>query len=79
MVVHWQSDSIAGVEQALQEHGIKYTRKTIDEAGVAIEQVFFHDPDGFMIEICTCEVFPVKPLTAATASICNLAPALSAR
>jgi catechol 2,3-dioxygenase-like lactoylglutathione lyase family enzyme len=75
----FQSDSIAGVEQALQEHGIKYTRKTIDEAGVAIEQVFFHDPDGFMIEICTCEVFPVKPLTAATASICNLAPALSAR
>ncbi|KAG0583396.1 hypothetical protein M758_3G134600 [Ceratodon purpureus] len=72
----FQSDSIAGVEQALQEHGIKYTRKTIDEAGVSIEQVFFHDPDGFMIEICTCEVFPVKPLAATTASICNL---LSAR
>ena len=74
-----QSDFISGVEQALEEHGIKYTKKTIDEQDVAIEQVFFHDPDGFMIEICTCEVFPVKPLTPATASICNLAPALSAR
>lgn len=77
----FQSDSILGVEQALNEHGIKYSRTTLDEAGVLIEQVFFHDPDGFMIEICTCEKFPVQPLTsaAATASICSLAPALSAR
>uniref|UniRef100_A0A7I4EBV2 VOC domain-containing protein n=1 Tax=Physcomitrium patens TaxID=3218 RepID=A0A7I4EBV2_PHYPA len=74
-----QSDSILGVEQALQDHGIKYTRTTIDENGVQIEQVFFHDPDGFMIEICTCEKFPVQPLIPTSASICNLAPALSAR
>ncbi len=73
-----QSDSIAGVEQALQEHGIKYTQTTIDERGIKIEQVFFHDPDGFMIEICTCEVFPVQPIVSNTASICNLSPALSA-
>jgi len=74
-----QSDSIVGVEQALNEHGIKYSRTTLDEAGVLIEQVFFHDPDGFMIEICTCEKFPVQPLDAASPTICSLAPALSAR
>lgn len=75
----FQSDSISGVEQALTEHGIKYSRTTLDEGGVLIEQVFFHDPDGFMIEICTCESFPVQPLNAAQSSICSLVPALSAR
>lgn len=78
-----QSDSVFGVEQALKEHGIKYTRTTLDEGLVKIEQVFFHDPDGFMIEICTCENFPVQPLEEGalqrTSSICSLAPALSAR
>ncbi|XP_024364361.1 glyoxylase I 4 [Physcomitrium patens] len=77
--ISFQSDSILGVEQALQEHGIKFTRKTIDENGVLIEQVFFHDPDGFMIEICTCENLPIQPLITTPSSICNLSPALSAR
>ena len=67
------------VEQALQDHGIKYEKNTIDENGIVIEQVFFHDPDGFMIEICTCEKFPVQPLNGATAELCNLVRTLSRR
>lgn len=74
----FQSDSILAVEQVLNDHGIKYCRATVDEGGVLIEQVFFHDPDGFMIEICTCENFPLQPLNA-SASFCSLSPALSAR
>jgi hypothetical protein len=50
----------------LQENGIKWTRRVITEGGVEVEQVFFHDPDGFMIEICTCEKLPVQPLVAST-------------
>jgi len=74
----FQSDSISGVEQALNDHGIQYRRETVDEDGVMIEQVFFHDPDGFMIEICTCENFPLQPLKGST-SFCSLSRALSAR
>lgn len=74
----FQSDSISGVEQALKDHDIKYCRATVDEDGVLIEQVFFHDPDGFMIEICTCENFPLQALNA-SAGFCSLSPALSAR
>lgn len=77
---------VVGVEELLKEHGIKHSRTTLDENGVKIEQVFFHDPDGFMIEICTCENFPVKPLVDGapnpiqrTSSICSIGHALSAR
>lgn len=86
-LVRVQSEcGVVGVEELLKEHGIKYSRTTLDENGVKIEQVFFHDPDGFMIEICTCENFPVKPLVDGapnpiqrTSSICSLGHALSAR
>lgn len=74
-----QTDSVEMVEQALQFHNIKYEKSTIDENGIVIEQVFFHDPDGFMIEICTCEKFPVQPLNVATAELCNLVRTLSRR
>ncbi|KAG0591533.1 hypothetical protein M758_1G178900 [Ceratodon purpureus] len=75
----FQSDSVEKVEQALHDHEIKYEKNTIDENGIVIEQVFFHDPDGFMIEICTCEKFPVQPLNGATTELCNLVRTLSRR
>lgn len=36
---------------------MEYMKRTVedDENGTAIDQVFFNDPDGFMIEICNCE------------------------
>lgn len=68
------------MEQALRDHGIKYVKDTISEGGIEIDQIFFHDPDGFMIEICTCEKFPVQPLTGCQASeMCNLVRTISAR
>jgi hypothetical protein len=35
------------------------------EGGVMVEQIFFHDPDGAMIEVCTCEKLPIQPLSEA--------------
>ena len=29
-------------------------------------QVFFHDPSGFMIEICNCDALPICPLRRQT-------------
>lgn len=37
------------MEQRLREHGISYRRSMIEDR--RIDQIFFHDPDGWMIEI----------------------------
>ncbi|KAI3938104.1 hypothetical protein MKW98_018660 [Papaver atlanticum] len=50
-------------EKKLQQKGIDFIQRIVVEDGVYIDQLFFHDPDGFLIEICTCENFPVIPLT----------------
>jgi glyoxylase I family protein len=37
------------MEQRLRDHGIAYRRSRIEDR--KIDQIFFHDPDGWMIEI----------------------------
>jgi catechol 2,3-dioxygenase-like lactoylglutathione lyase family enzyme len=37
------------MEQRLRDHGIQYLRSGIQDR--KIDQIFFHDPDGWMIEI----------------------------
>lgn len=50
------------MEQKLKEMDIKYMKRTVgDEEGAAIDQLFFKDPDGFMIEICNCENLKLVP------------------
>lgn len=56
------------VEEKLKERNIKYVKRTVeddddedDEEGTAIDQMFFNDPDGFMIEICNCESLKLVP------------------
>lgn len=42
--------------------GLKYMKRTVeDESGTAIDQLFFSDPDGFMVEICNCENLKLVP------------------
>ena len=50
--------------------GIKYVRALVEEGGILVEQLFFHDPDGFMIEICDCDNLPVVPLVGDVARSC---------
>ncbi|KAK9286143.1 hypothetical protein L1049_014525 [Liquidambar formosana] len=33
-------------------------------SGVKVDQLFFHDPDGYMVEICNCHALPVLPLSS---------------
>lgn len=40
-------------------------------------QVFLHDPDGNMIEICNCDTLPVVPLSRATSVATSRALSLS--
>ncbi|KAJ0771336.1 putative glyoxalase/Bleomycin resistance protein/Dihydroxybiphenyl dioxygenase [Helianthus annuus] len=51
----------------LEKMGINYVTAVVKEGGVEVNQLFFHDPDGYTIEICNCHVLPItskkhKPL-----------------
>ncbi|CAI7771312.1 unnamed protein product [Closterium sp. NIES-53] len=58
----FQCDHIEEVESGLEERGIPFLRQCVEEAGIMVEQLFFHDPDGHMIEVCNCDLLPVVPL-----------------
>jgi catechol 2,3-dioxygenase-like lactoylglutathione lyase family enzyme len=69
--ISFQCEDIVQVEKDLQERNIKCTRQVVEEGGIMVDQLFFHDPDGFMIEVCNCEKLPVVPLGTSVAS-CGL-------
>lgn len=66
-----QCESMSTVERKLQEMGIIYVKTRVEEGGIHVDQLFFHDPDGLMIEICNCDNLPVVPLTGETVRSCS--------
>lgn len=58
----WQSESITTTEKKLEEMKIEYVKRRVKDSGTYVDQLFFHDPDGYMIEICDCDNLPVIPL-----------------
>jgi len=64
LYVCMQCESMVAVERRLMEMGIPYVQRCVEEGGINVDQIFFHDPDGFMIEICNCDNLPVIPLAA---------------
>eukprot|EP00245_Coleochaete_scutata_P016002 TRINITY_DN731_c0_g1_i1.p1 TRINITY_DN731_c0_g1~~TRINITY_DN731_c0_g1_i1.p1 ORF type:complete len:212 (+),score=29.07 TRINITY_DN731_c0_g1_i1:304-939(+) len=58
----FQSDDLGEAENRLREFGITFVKRTVSEGGISITQIFFHDPDDNMIEVCNCESLPVVPL-----------------
>lgn len=62
--ISFQCASMAMVEKKLKEMEIKYVNSRVEEGGIYVDQLFFHDPDGFMIEICNCDDLPMIPLPA---------------
>ncbi|KAK9828528.1 hypothetical protein WJX72_000603 [[Myrmecia] bisecta] len=58
----FQCDSLQEVEQSLKRLGISCVKASVEEAGITVQQIFFHDPDHNMIEICNCDCLPIKPL-----------------
>ncbi|MCO5597889.1 hypothetical protein L7F22_051974 [Adiantum nelumboides] len=53
------------IEECLKKLEVRYKRIQVEENGILVDQVFFNDPDGFMIEVCTCDNLPVVPLESA--------------
>ncbi|KAF6152721.1 hypothetical protein GIB67_021381 [Kingdonia uniflora] len=64
-------ESMAAVEMRLEEMGIKFIQRTVEEGGICVDQLFFHDPDGSMIEICNCDNLPVIPLSGEPVRSCS--------
>ncbi|KAK9074315.1 hypothetical protein SSX86_006913 [Deinandra increscens subsp. villosa] len=60
--ISFQCEDMEALEQKLKDLDVKYMKRTVggEEDGV-IDQLFFNDPDGFMIEICNCENVKLKP------------------
>jgi catechol 2,3-dioxygenase-like lactoylglutathione lyase family enzyme len=50
------TDDLAAVERILQQHGIAFRRN--QQADTGVQQLFFHDPDGFHIEVGTYPPLP---------------------
>ncbi|PON90132.1 Glyoxalase-like domain containing protein [Trema orientale] len=69
--ISFQCESMGAVEKKLKEMEIKYVRAMVEEGGIHVYQLFFHDPDGFMIEICDCDNLPVIPLAGEMARSCS--------
>nr|GMD10112.1 metallothiol transferase FosB-like [Ipomoea batatas] len=68
--ISFQCSDMDLIIQKLDEIGIEYVTAKVKEGGVIVDQLFFHDPDGYMIEICNCQNLPVLPLS----SSCPLKP-----
>ncbi|KAL2329315.1 hypothetical protein Fmac_022742 [Flemingia macrophylla] len=50
------------MEKRLKEKNVKYMKRTLDaEDGNTMDQIFFNDPDGFMVEICNCDNLKLVP------------------
>ncbi|KMT00688.1 hypothetical protein BVRB_9g219760 [Beta vulgaris subsp. vulgaris] len=71
--ISFQCESMGAVEKKLRDMGIKHVRARVEEGGIYVDQLFFHDPDGFMIEICDCDNLPVIPLAGEMVRSCSLA------
>ncbi|KAK3011912.1 hypothetical protein RJ639_011062, partial [Escallonia herrerae] len=60
--ISFQCKDMEAMEQKLKDLEIEYMKRTLqDENGATIDQLFFNDPDGFMIEICNCENLKLVP------------------
>ncbi|KAL8136131.1 glyoxylase I 4-like [Apium graveolens] len=70
--ISFQCESMSAVEKKLTEMKIEYVKARVEEGGVYVDQLFFHDPDGLMIEICNCDNIPVVPLAGESLRMCSL-------
>ncbi|KAG9153390.1 hypothetical protein Leryth_017294 [Lithospermum erythrorhizon] len=70
--ISFQCTNMELLMQRLEEMNIEYVTAEVKEGNVVVDQMFFHDPDGYMIEICNCQNLPVLPLSTSACPIKNL-------
>lgn len=62
--ISFQCTDMNLIIQQLEDMKIEYVTAVVTEGGIVVDQLFFHDPDGYMIEICNCQNIPVLPLSS---------------
>ncbi|XP_021815839.1 uncharacterized protein LOC110758317 [Prunus avium] len=62
--ISFQCTDVGLVKRRLQDMAMRYVTAVVEDDGVKVDQVFFHDPDGYMIELCNCENIPIIPISA---------------
>ncbi|CAK8539980.1 unnamed protein product [Lathyrus sativus] len=66
--ISFQCTDVELVKKRLEERGMRYVTALVEDEGNKVDQVFFHDPDGYMIELCNCENIPIIPISSCSAS-----------
>ncbi|KAG8379854.1 hypothetical protein BUALT_Bualt07G0132700 [Buddleja alternifolia] len=69
--ISFQCENMGMVEKKLTEMGINWVKQRVEEGGIYVDQLFFHDPDGFMVEICNCDNIPMVPLAGEMVRSCS--------
>ncbi|KAE8696180.1 Detected protein of confused Function [Hibiscus syriacus] len=69
--ISFQCRDVGLVMRRLEDMGMKYVTAVVEDEGNRVDQVFFHDPDGYMVELYNCENIPILPLSS-----CSLKPRL---
>jgi len=62
--ISFQCSDMRLIMQKLEAMDIVYVTAVVEEGGIQVDQLFFHDPDGYMIEICNCQNLPVLPISS---------------
>ncbi|KAI3445595.1 hypothetical protein Pfo_002260 [Paulownia fortunei] len=62
--ISFQCSDMDLIIHQLEEMKIEYVKAVVKEGGIIVDQIFFHDPDGYMVEICNCQNLPVLPLSS---------------
>ncbi|XP_073063922.1 glyoxylase I 4-like [Primulina eburnea] len=62
--ISFQCTNMDLIVQQLEEMKIEYVKGVVREGGILVDQIFFHDPDGYMVEICNCQNIPILPISS---------------
>ncbi|XP_073023462.1 glyoxylase I 4-like [Primulina eburnea] len=62
--ISFQCSDMDLIISLLEEMKIEYVKAIVRENGIIVDQIFFHDPDGYMIEICNCQNIPILPISS---------------
>ncbi|KAF7010207.1 hypothetical protein CFC21_024653 [Triticum aestivum] len=60
--ISFQCTDMALTKARLRGMNLDVVTTRVWDGETTVEQLFFHDPDGNVIEICNCEDLPVVPL-----------------
>ncbi|KAF3452630.1 hypothetical protein FNV43_RR03063 [Rhamnella rubrinervis] len=62
--ISFQCSDMSVFTRKLEEMNIEYVTAVVKEGGIVVDQLFFHDPDGYMVEICNCQNLPPLPISS---------------